>query len=96
MLIFVSGCTDLLLKVVDALYGVSRLRLSACQISLLSSVSFPLVVCISEWLTHGEVIMCLEAIHPVRVKVSMISVMKMVLRGELVSTPVFLAVLRSF
>jgi hypothetical protein len=57
VLIFVSGCTDLLLKVVDALYGVSRLRLSACQISLLSSVSFPLVVCISEWLTHGEVIM---------------------------------------
>ena len=84
MLIFVSGCTDFLVKDVDALYGVSRLRL----IFLLPSVSLPTVVCISEWLTHGETTLCLKAIHPVRVKVSMISVMWMVLRGEQVSTPV--------
>jgi len=89
VLIFVSGSTDLLLKAVDALYGVSQLRLRACQISLLPSGSIPPVISILEWLTHGEANLSLiEAIHPVRVKVSKISVMKMVLRGELVSTPV--------
>jgi len=88
VLIFVSGCTDFLLKVVHALYGVPWLRLSSCQISLLPSVSLPPIVYISEWLKHGEATLCLEAIHPVRMKVSMISVMKMVLRSELVSTPV--------
>ena len=88
MLILVGGCPDFLLKDVFALYGVPRLRLSSCQISLLPSVSFPPVVYISEWLTHGEAILCLEAIHPMRVKVSMISDMKMALRGEVVSIPV--------
>ena len=50
--------------------------------------SLPFIIYTSERLTHGEATLCLEAIHPVRVKVSMISVMKMVLRGELVSIPV--------
>ena len=54
VLISVSGCTDLLLKVVNPLNGVSRLRLSACHISLLRSVSRPPHTCISEWLKHGE------------------------------------------
>ena len=34
VLIFDSGCTDFLLEVVDALYGVHRLSLSSRQISL--------------------------------------------------------------
>jgi len=50
----------------------------------------------SERLTYGEATLHLEDIHPVRVKVFMISVMTMVLRNELESTRYFLLCLDYF
>jgi len=48
----------------------------------------PLIIYTCERLTLGEATWCLEAIHPVRVRVYMISAMKMVLRDELLCIPV--------
>jgi len=90
VLIFVSGCTDFLLKVVDALYGVHWLRLSSCLISL-APFCFPSSRRIYFGMAYvlRSKLVCLETIHPVRVKVSMIIIiMKILLKGEVVSIPV--------
>jgi len=56
-------------------------------------VSFPSLSIPRE--AYGEATLCLEVIHPVRVKVSLISAMKMVLSDELVSITVIYDVLWS-
>ena len=64
------------------------ISLNSYLISLAPFCFLPPLVYVLRWLTHGEEPFCLEAIYPVRMKVSKISVIKMTLRGELVSTAV--------